>query len=99
MDNRYNDPKYLEYLSAKAIESKRKTPLVFAILGLLLGMFMGVGIIFSLLAIATYFKNKKLGGTSLKWALVLGIVGVILNLAFIVSLQLIILLSKTPMPL
>ena len=99
MNSRYNDPQYIEYLNAKALESKRKTPLVFAILGLLLGVFMGVGIIFSLIAIAGYLRCKKLGGTSLKWALVLGVVGTVLNLGFIISVEIILLLAKTPMPL
>ena len=94
-----NNEEYFEYLKLKSIDNKRKTSLVFAILGLLLGVFMGVGIVFSLLALATYLKNKKFGGTSLKWGLVLGIVGLILNLAFIVSIELILLFSKIPMPL
>ena len=99
MNSKYNDPNYIEYLNAKALESKRKTPLIFAILGLLFGVFMGVGIIFSLIAISTYLRNKKLGGTSLKWGLILGIVGIVLNLGFIVSIQIVYFLAYTPLPL
>ena len=99
MINDYDKQEYLEYLNAKSLDRKRKAPLVFAILGLLLGVFMGGGVIFSLISISLWLRYKKLGGTSLKWTLVLGVVGLVLNLAFIVSLELIIILSKTPMPL
>ena len=99
MINDYDKQEYLEYLNAKSLDRKRKAPLVFAILGLLLGVFMGGGVIFSLISISLWLRYKKLGGTSLKWTLVLGVVGLVLNLAFIVSLELIIILAKTPMPL
>ena len=99
MNSRYNDPQYVEYLKAKAMESKRKTPLVFAILGLLFGVVMGMGIVFSLIAISGYLRYRKLGGTSLKWALVLGIVGAVLNIGFIVSINLLYILAYTPLPL
>ena len=99
MINDYDKQEYLEYLNAKSLDRKRKAPLVFAILGLLLGVFMGGGVIFSLISLSLWLRYKKLGGTSLKWTLVLGVVGLVLNLAFIVSLELIIILSKTPMPL
>ena len=94
-----NNEEYFEYLKSKSIDNKRKSPLIFAILGLLLGVFMGVGIIFSLMALASCLKNRRIGGTSLKWGLVLGVVGLILNLAFIVSIELVILLAQTPTPL
>ena len=99
MINELNKEEYVKYLQSKAIEDKRKSPLIFALLGLLFGVFMGVGIIFSLISLSLWFRYKKLGGTSLKWALVLGIIGLVLNLGFIVSIELIIILSKTPMPL
>ena len=99
MINEVNREEYIEYLQSKAVENKRKTPLILAILGLLFGVFMGGGIIFSLMALASYLRNKKLGGTSLKWALVLGIIGLVLNVAFIVSIELIFILAQIPMPL
>ncbi len=99
MINELNKEEYYNYLNAKRIDSKRKTPLVFAILGLLLGVFMGFGIIFSVMSLTSCFINRKLGGTTLKWALVLGIVGLVLNLAFIVCIELIFIISKIPMPL
>lgn len=99
MDNKLNREDNFEYLKIKTIDLKRKTSLLFAILGLLLGPFMGSGIVFSILGLASYLKNKKLGGTSLKWGLVLGIVGFVLNLAFILSIGFVIILSKIPMPL
>ncbi len=99
MTNDLNNNEYAQYLNAKKLDNKRKNPLFFSILGLLLGPFMGAGIVFSILGLAVYLKNKKLGGTSLKWALVLGIVGLVLNVAFIVTIEIIMIMLKIPMPL
>lgn len=99
MINEYDKKEYYEYLSAKDLESRRKTPLILAILGLLFGAVMGFGIIFSVISVITYFTNKKLGGTSLKWGLVLGVLGLVLNLMFIASIVIVLTLQKIPMPL
>ena len=78
---------YYEYLNKLELDKKRKRPLIFAIIGLLLGPFMGIGFIFSGLSLITWFRLKKLGGTSLKWAIVLAIIGLILNLSFYIILN------------
>ena len=78
---------YIEYLNKLQLDKKRKKPLIFAIIGLLLGPFMGIGFIFSGLSIANYFRFKNLKGTSLKWALVLGCIGLVLNLSFYIILN------------
>ncbi len=64
----------------------KNRPLVFALLGLLTGVFMGFGIIFSILSLIMqkhYHLNK---GTTFKWARNLSIIGFVLNLAFILAL-------------
>ena len=64
----------------------KNRPLVFAILGLLTGVFMGFGIIFSILSLIMqkhYLFDK---GTTFKWARNLSIIGFVLNLAFILAL-------------
>ena len=99
MINSYNDQEYFEYVKSQELDRQRKTPLLLAILGLFFGVFMGVGFIFSLASIITYFVNKPLKGTSLKWGIVLGVIGLVLNFAFIISLIIISMLSQTPMPL
>ena len=66
-------------------KSNAKNALVFALLGLLLGPFLGVGIFFSVVALAAGIKvNAK--STTKKWAIIVAIIGIVLNAAFIASL-------------
>ena len=66
-------------------KSNAKNALVFALLGLLLGPFLGVGIFFSVAALAAGIKvNAK--STTKKWAIIVAIIGIVLNAAFIASL-------------
>lgn len=66
-------------------KSNAKNALVFALLGLLLGPFLGVGIFFSVAGLAAAMRvNAK--STTKKWAIIVSIVGVILNAAFIAAL-------------
>ena len=66
-------------------KSNAKNALAFALLGLLLGPFLGVGIFFSVAALAAAMRvNAK--STTKKWAIIVSIVGVILNAAFIAAL-------------
>ncbi len=87
MENNLEILEYYEYLSELQIDKMRKRPLIFAILGLLLGVFIGIGGVFSALSLLTYFRYRKLGGTSLKWAIVLAIIGLVLNVSFYVTIN------------
>lgn len=67
------------------IKNRTKNALVFALLGLLLGPFLGVGIFFSVVALAAgIMVNAK--STTKKWAIIVAIIGIVLNAAFIASL-------------
>lgn len=77
-NSNYNYKKYLE--------KKKKRPLVLAVLGLLTGVFLGFGIIFSTLSLFSLSKNYNDNGTTIKWSKTLAILGFILNLLFILSI-------------
>lgn len=66
-------------------KSTTKNALSLALLGLILGPFFGVGILFS---VAGFFMGlvSNVKSTSKTWAIIIAIIGVVLNVAFIVSL-------------
>ena len=66
-------------------KSNAKNALVFALLGLLLGPFSGVGIFFSVAGLAAGLAVSA-KSTTKTWAVIVSIAGVILNAAFIAAL-------------
>lgn len=79
--NENNDYNYKKY-----IDSKRKRPLILAILGLLTGIFLGFGIIFSILSLIFLNQVYNKESTTIKWAKTLALLGVVLNSLFILSI-------------
>ena len=66
-------------------KSAAKNALVFAILGLILGPFAGIGIFFSVAGLALGV-NCRAKSTAKTWAIAVAVTGVILNAAFIAAL-------------
>ena len=80
------------------IKNRTKNALVFALLGLLLGPFLGVGMFFSVVALAEgIMVNAK--STTKKWAIIVAIIGIVLNAAFIAALVVALIVYGFYMPL
>lgn len=63
--------------------SKARTPLIFALLGLLCSLFMGVGIGFSIPALILGInRNIKKPSKTHRWAIVISIVGIAVSIIF-----------------
>ena len=63
--------------------SKARTPLIFALLGLLCSLFMGIGIGFSIPAlILGSIRNAKKSSKTHRWAIVISIVGIAVSIIF-----------------
>lgn len=72
---------YFDYTPNK----DKHAPLTLSVLGLVFSVFLGAGIILSILGIILSFTYKRNSGTR-KWALALGIVGVVLSVLFILAM-------------
>lgn len=68
-----------------AKKSSAKTALVFAIIGLLTGPFVGIGIFFSAAGLIIGL-GSGIKSVTKTWAVAISVVGIILNAAFIVAL-------------
>ena len=78
---------YAEKLIREAREKSVKKTLVFSLLGLILSLFFGLGLAFSIVGLLrANFGLKKKGSQTLVWARTLGIVGIILSAAFIIAM-------------
>lgn len=61
----------------------KRTPLILALIGLMLSFFYGAGIAFSVAAIVTAaVRSRKIKSPNFKWATAIGITGAVICLAF-----------------
>lgn len=61
----------------------KRTPLILALIGLMLSFFYGAGIAFSVAAIVTAaVRSRKIKSPNFKWAMAIGITGAVICLAF-----------------
>lgn len=61
----------------------KRTPLILALIGLMLSFFYGAGIAFSVAAIVTAaVRSRKIKSPNFKWAMAIGITGAAICLAF-----------------
>ncbi|MBE5742137.1 MAG: hypothetical protein E7360_02315 [Clostridiales bacterium] len=77
---------YREYEEYKKARSFSRTPLILSLFGLLCSLFVGLGIGFSLPSlILSAIRYTQKPNKTLRWAIVISIVGVTLSLLFIAT--------------
>ena len=78
---------YAQQLIQEARERHLKKTLAFSLIGIILSLFFGIGIVFSIIAlIRANFGLKKGKSTTLVWARNIAVLGIVLSAVFIVSM-------------
>ena len=86
-ENSVEHQTYAQQLIQEARERNLKKTLAFSLIGMILSLFFGIGIVFSIIAlIRANFGLKKTKSTTLVWARNIAVLGIVLSGVFIISM-------------